>query len=130
MTWILLRVIEFSLRNQHRFIARVGAREIVLICNKLMVFQQIATPLKKLLFRARLTDLFSPSRARGFLNTIVSYFAEVCNLDHLLIVVGTSVCQRGCNAKSAFAIILFHHLPHATTTVINGVSHLFSRRYA
>ena len=39
----------------------VWAREIVLNANELKVVQLIATPLKKLLFRARLGDFFSPS---------------------------------------------------------------------
>ena len=108
----------------------VCAREIVLNANELKVVQLIATPLKKLLFRARLGVCLSPSRAREFLITIVFYFAEVCNLDHLLIVVSTSFCQRGCNAKSLFPIVLYYHLPHAATKVIHTVSHLFSRRYA
>ena len=59
ITWVPLRVIDFPPRNQHRFIARVWAREFVLICNEPMVVQQIATLLKKLSFRARLVDFFS-----------------------------------------------------------------------
>ena len=59
MTWVPSREIDFPPRNQHRFIARVWAREIVLICNEPMVVQQIATLLTKLSFQARLADFFS-----------------------------------------------------------------------
>ena len=95
------------------------------ICNELKVVLQIATPLKKLLFWARLAEFFSPSRARGFL-----ILRRFCNPDHLLIVVGTSFSQRGCNARSVLPIIIFHHPTHAATTVIHGASHLFSRQNA
>ena len=67
-----------SATESHRFIARVWACEIVRVSNELkVVLQKIATPLQKLLFRARLTACFLFRVEHGFFNPI-SYFAKVC----------------------------------------------------
>ena len=61
-SWVLLGVIGFAPRDQHRFIARVWACE-----NELkLVLQKIATPLMKLSFRARIKAYFLSKSSTGF----------------------------------------------------------------
>ena len=50
MSWGFLPVIDLPPQNQHRFIARVWACEIVRVSNELKVVLQIATPLKNSCF--------------------------------------------------------------------------------
>ena len=64
--WVRFHEISYPPQNQHRFIARVWAREIVGTANELQVVLQMATPHKKLLFLAIVMAYFLSESSKVF----------------------------------------------------------------
>ena len=98
MSWVLLVVIDFAPRDQHRDIARVWACENILIANEMKLVLQIDSDTAyETLISGEDQGLLSLQVKHGILNTI-SHRAKVCNADDLQ--VSFSFCQRGCDARS------------------------------